>query len=159
MVSFYLNGTCEAVFFLFFSFSLFFCAFAVLKYLIFHFFSDRDNIRYGIQFARQFVDAPEKAVQQHKPKNVRNLMNLHNNEAGRKVTFYFLSLFFFKFQNCSIIHQPWYFLVCRSCLSRAGRRAVDQQQQHQKKKIEREINLNCKVTQEDKVRKTSPVLP
>ncbi|KAI9556552.1 hypothetical protein GHT06_016342 [Daphnia sinensis] len=42
-----------------------------------------DNIRYGIQFARQFVDAPEKAVQK-KPKNVRNLMNLHNNEAGRK---------------------------------------------------------------------------
>ncbi|XP_057374199.1 protein Wnt-16-like [Daphnia carinata] len=43
-----------------------------------------DNIRYGIQFARQFVDAPEKAVQK-KPKNVRNLMNLHNNEAGRKM--------------------------------------------------------------------------
>ncbi|XP_046439719.1 protein Wnt-16-like [Daphnia pulex] len=42
-----------------------------------------DNIRYGIQFARQFVDAPEKAMQK-KPKNVRNLMNLHNNEAGRK---------------------------------------------------------------------------
>lgn len=42
-----------------------------------------DNIRYGIQFARQFVDAPEKAAQK-KPKNVRNLMNLHNNEAGRK---------------------------------------------------------------------------
>jgi hypothetical protein len=54
---------------------LFFCKF--LKWF-------SDNIRYGIQFARQFVDAPEKAMQK-KPKNVRNLMNLHNNEAGRKV--------------------------------------------------------------------------
>ena len=43
-----------------------------------------DNIRYGIQFARQFVDAPERAIQK-KQRNVRNLMNLHNNEAGRKV--------------------------------------------------------------------------
>jgi len=42
-----------------------------------------DNIRYGIQFARQFVDAPERAIQK-KQRNVRNLMNLHNNEAGRK---------------------------------------------------------------------------
>ena len=43
-----------------------------------------DNLRYGIQFARQFVDAPERAIQK-KQRNVRNLMNLHNNEAGRKV--------------------------------------------------------------------------
>jgi len=42
-----------------------------------------DNLRYGIQFARQFVDAPERAIQK-KQRNVRNLMNLHNNEAGRK---------------------------------------------------------------------------
>jgi hypothetical protein len=59
------------------------------KNLKFYFFCNfengfSDNIRYGIQFARQFVDAPEKAMQK-KPKNVRNLMNLHNNEAGRKV--------------------------------------------------------------------------
>lgn len=47
---------------------------------------DSDNIRYGIQFARQFVDAPEKPVEK-KAKNVRNLMNLHNNEAGRKVLY------------------------------------------------------------------------
>ncbi|XP_042883869.1 protein Wnt-16-like [Penaeus japonicus] len=42
-----------------------------------------DNLRFGIQFARQFVDAPEK--ERHKKfKRVRNLMNLHNNEAGRE---------------------------------------------------------------------------
>ncbi|XP_047482319.1 protein Wnt-16-like [Penaeus chinensis] len=42
-----------------------------------------DNLRFGIQFARQFVDAPEK--ESHKKfKRVRNLMNLHNNEAGRE---------------------------------------------------------------------------
>ena len=46
-----------------------------------------DNIRYGIQFARQFVDAPERAIQK-KQRNVRNLMNLHNNEAGRKVIYF-----------------------------------------------------------------------
>ncbi|XP_064088505.1 protein Wnt-16-like isoform X2 [Macrobrachium nipponense] len=42
-----------------------------------------DNLRFGIQFARQFVDAPEK--ERHKKfKRKRNLMNLHNNEAGRE---------------------------------------------------------------------------
>nr|ALL53298.1 Wnt16 ligand [Thamnocephalus platyurus] len=48
-----------------------------------------DNLRYGISFSRQFVDAPEKTLQATKSegkesKNARNLMNLHNNEAGRK---------------------------------------------------------------------------
>ena len=43
-----------------------------------------DNLRFGVQFARQFVDAPEK--ERHKKlKRRRNLMNLHNNEAGREV--------------------------------------------------------------------------
>ncbi|CAL4064453.1 unnamed protein product, partial [Meganyctiphanes norvegica] len=42
-----------------------------------------DNLRFGVQFARQFVDAPEK--ENHKTfKKMRNLMNLHNNEAGRE---------------------------------------------------------------------------
>ncbi|XP_045117622.1 protein Wnt-16-like isoform X3 [Portunus trituberculatus] len=42
-----------------------------------------DNLRFGVQFARQFVDAPEK--ERHKKlKRRRNLMNLHNNEAGRE---------------------------------------------------------------------------
>ncbi|KAJ7398717.1 hypothetical protein BTVI_122552 [Pitangus sulphuratus] len=37
------------------------------------------DIRYGIEFSRRFVDAREIK------KNARRLMNLHNNEAGRKV--------------------------------------------------------------------------
>ena len=56
------------------------------SFFFFFFFATvcSDNLRYGIQFARQFVDAPERAIQK-KQRNVRNLMNLHNNEAGRKV--------------------------------------------------------------------------
>lgn len=37
------------------------------------------DIRYGIEFSRRFVDAREIR------KSARRLMNLHNNEAGRKV--------------------------------------------------------------------------
>ncbi|KAA0198752.1 hypothetical protein HAZT_HAZT006489 [Hyalella azteca] len=43
-----------------------------------------DNLNFGNQFARQFVDAPEKEWHK-KEKKFRNLMNLHNNEAGRQV--------------------------------------------------------------------------
>lgn len=39
-----------------------------------------DNVRYGMMFARQFVDAPEKSVRK---RDVRAMMNLHNNNAGR----------------------------------------------------------------------------
>ncbi|NP_001310769.1 protein Wnt-16-like precursor [Parasteatoda tepidariorum] len=39
-----------------------------------------DNVRYGMMFARQFVDAPERA---ERKRDVRALMNLHNNNAGR----------------------------------------------------------------------------
>lgn len=38
------------------------------------------DVKYGIEFSRRFVDAREIK------KNARRLMNLHNNEAGRKVT-------------------------------------------------------------------------
>lgn len=37
------------------------------------------DIKHGIEFSRRFVDAREIK------KNARRLMNLHNNEAGRKV--------------------------------------------------------------------------
>lgn len=37
------------------------------------------DIKYGIEFSKKFVDAREIK------KNARRLMNLHNNEAGRKV--------------------------------------------------------------------------
>ena len=44
-----------------------------------------DNIDYGIWFARTFVDAPEK-LKHATSKDVRALMNLHNNEVGRTVS-------------------------------------------------------------------------
>lgn len=42
-----------------------------------------DNIRYGVQFSKDFVDAPER-IKHQKSRNIRNMMNLHNNEAGRQ---------------------------------------------------------------------------
>lgn len=39
-----------------------------------------DNIGFGYKFSREFVDAGEKG------RNVRERMNLHNNEAGRMVS-------------------------------------------------------------------------
>ncbi|CAG2168311.1 unnamed protein product, partial [Oppiella nova] len=41
-----------------------------------------DNIRYGMQFAKTFVDAPERAARK-KNQDIRAMMNLHNNYAGR----------------------------------------------------------------------------
>uniref|UniRef100_T1IJF5 Protein Wnt n=1 Tax=Strigamia maritima TaxID=126957 RepID=T1IJF5_STRMM len=43
-----------------------------------------DNILYGVRFSRNFVDAPER-IKHQKSRNIRNMMNLHNNEAGRQV--------------------------------------------------------------------------
>lgn len=40
-----------------------------------------DNVQYGADFARTFVDAREKIV-----RDARALMNLHNNGAGRRVS-------------------------------------------------------------------------
>jgi len=42
-----------------------------------------DNLRYGIKFAKKFIDAPDKRLLK-KTGEIRNLMNLHNNEAGRR---------------------------------------------------------------------------
>ena len=39
-----------------------------------------DNIDYGYRFSKDFVDVMEKG------RDLRYRMNLHNNEAGRKVT-------------------------------------------------------------------------
>uniref|UniRef100_A0A8C0H1M6 Protein Wnt n=1 Tax=Chelonoidis abingdonii TaxID=106734 RepID=A0A8C0H1M6_CHEAB len=41
-----------------------------------------DNLSYGIAFSQAFVDNPERS---HGVSSSRALMNLHNNEAGRKV--------------------------------------------------------------------------
>lgn len=40
-----------------------------------------DNIGYGFKFSREFVDTGERG------RNLREKMNLHNNEAGRAVSF------------------------------------------------------------------------
>ncbi|XP_014677720.1 PREDICTED: protein Wnt-16-like [Priapulus caudatus] len=42
-----------------------------------------DNVNYGLDFSRKFVDAPDK-IKHKKLRDVRNLMNLQNNEAGRR---------------------------------------------------------------------------
>ena len=39
-----------------------------------------ENVRYGSNFARQFIDARERKL-----RDSRALMNLHNNRVGRKV--------------------------------------------------------------------------
>ena len=44
-----------------------------------------DNVNYGLWFAKNFVDAPE-TMRHEDSRNIRNLMNLHNNEVGRRVS-------------------------------------------------------------------------
>lgn len=48
-----------------------------------------DNIKYGIKFSRRFIDAPETLMHQNS-QNVRNKMNLHNNQVGRSVCMSFV---------------------------------------------------------------------
>ena len=44
-----------------------------------------DDIKYGMEFSRNFVDATER--DRH---DARANMNRHNNQVGRKVSFYFV---------------------------------------------------------------------
>ena len=46
-----------------------------------------DNLRYGVNFAKRFIDGPDKKGLK-KTGELRNLMNLHNNKAGRMVRIY-----------------------------------------------------------------------
>ena len=41
---------------------------------------------FGVTFSRTFVDAQDRRKSRKRPKNPISLMNLHNNEAGRKVS-------------------------------------------------------------------------
>jgi hypothetical protein len=64
-----------------------------------------DNLIYGVQFARKFVDAPEKEKPAPDTKNkkawsVRMRMNLHNNEAGRQVSGFIWTLYPFLASRC-----------------------------------------------------------
>ena len=45
-----------------------------------------DNVDFGITFSRTFVDARDRRKSRKRPKKAQPLMNLHNNEAGRKVS-------------------------------------------------------------------------
>lgn len=45
-----------------------------------------DNIAFGIAFAKTFVDAREKRRRKNNKNLGRQLMNIHNNQAGRKVS-------------------------------------------------------------------------
>jgi len=52
-----------------------------------------DNIDYGVSLSRSFVDAKDHKMSRKKGnKTSKALMNLHNNEAGRKVTFFSIEL-------------------------------------------------------------------
>ncbi|CAG2228230.1 WNT16 [Mytilus edulis] len=42
-----------------------------------------DNVQYGLHFSRKFVDAPE-VLKHQDTQSVRNKMNIHNNEVGRR---------------------------------------------------------------------------
>jgi len=44
-----------------------------------------DNVDFGVTFSRTFVDAQDRRKSRKKPRNPISLMNLHNNEAGRKL--------------------------------------------------------------------------
>lgn len=46
------------------------------------------NIAYGTAFSKAFVDAREKGKKRKQKNPARALMNLHNNEAGRRVSRY-----------------------------------------------------------------------
>lgn len=52
-----------------------------------------DNIDFGTNFAKEFTDSEELnwSMQRKYTSHARNLMNLHNNEVGRKVIIFFRS--------------------------------------------------------------------
>lgn len=68
-----------------------------------------DNLNYGYRFSKEFVDAREreKTYEKASMESARLLMNLHNNEAGRRVSF---SLFEFLTVDTKTAGE-----VCLSC--------------------------------------------
>merc|ERR1719361_2904397 len=44
-----------------------------------------DNVDFGITFSRNFVDARDRRKSRKNPNKAQPFMNLHNNEAGRKL--------------------------------------------------------------------------
>lgn len=60
------------------------------------------DVKYGVEFSRRFVDAREIK------KNARRLMNLHNNEAGRKVPHSYITLYKENWDGLSMILKSKY---------------------------------------------------
>lgn len=58
-----------------------------------------DNIGFGFKFSREFVDTGERG------RSLREKMNLHNNEAGRYVRFFFNLTFIFIICMIACIHK------------------------------------------------------
>lgn len=63
-----------------------------------------DSVRYGVMFAKHFVDAPERMARK-KTRDIRAIMNLHNNAAGRlvRVCVGVAHLFETAFQVCDLL--------------------------------------------------------
>lgn len=77
--------------------------------IIYIYFNFSDNLRFGLQFSRKFVDGSEpirphnfKTTKQKRIWSNRLKMNLHNNEVGRQVI-QTVMIFFFMIQRCNII--------------------------------------------------------
>ena len=51
----------------------------------YHWSGCSDNIAFGSAFSKKFVDSREKSKDNKGVKSSRGLVNLHNNQAGRKV--------------------------------------------------------------------------
>lgn len=66
-----------------------------------------DNVEYGYRFAETFIDVREKETSfpRSSRDQARKLMNLHNNEAGRRVSVFDFS-FFFVDKECTVRNCP-----------------------------------------------------
>ena len=94
-----------------------------------------DNLSYGVAFSQTFVDEPERAKGLSAG---RPLMNLHNNEAGRKVGASYSLNKMFSSQLCSKPSEPRCCLVapahisttsehshcCQGCVISGGRYTI-----------------------------------
>jgi len=70
-----------------------------------------DNVRYGLWFSESFVDAPDRDRQRRNGfRDVRALMNLHNNEVGRKVG----DELFFSALSASLFIRVESHIICRA---------------------------------------------
>ena len=76
-----------------------------------------DNIHYGYKFAKNFIDIRERemSVARGGDDHGRQLMNLHNNEAGRRVSYRSKNLFM------SVLSLRWFLLNSKSSVASVAR--------------------------------------